>query len=102
MTFDILIEYVAITFEMANSSGCTWKSSNFSVDKGGQGLRMLLFHHYAFSARHLALWALPPERAPPWYEMKRLSPSVELPVYQIVPSVSIPSAGYFEENMSYI
>ena len=37
------------------------------IAKGGLGLPNMQFYYYAFSLRHLAHWALPPERAPPWY-----------------------------------
>ena len=40
------------------------------TDKGGLGLPRLLFYYYAYSLRHLIQWALPPERAPPWYAME--------------------------------
>lgn len=41
------------------------------VVKGGLGLPNLLFYYYAFSLRHLSHWALPPERAPPWYTIEQ-------------------------------
>ncbi len=40
------------------------------VEKGGLGLPKLLFYYYAFGLRHLAHWALPPERAPPWHNIE--------------------------------
>ena len=43
------------------------------VERGGLGLPKLLFYHYAFSTRHLAHWVLPPERAPPWYQIEQLA-----------------------------
>ncbi|KAJ0061406.1 hypothetical protein NL108_018634 [Boleophthalmus pectinirostris] len=46
------------------------------VKKGGLGLPKLILYHYAFCLRHIAQWALPPERAPPWMgiESKLFSP----------------------------
>ena len=35
------------------------------VNSGGLGLQNLVYYYYAFNLRHLAHWALPPERAPP-------------------------------------
>ena len=40
------------------------------VDQGGLGVPNLLFYHYAFSLRHMMHWALPPERAPPWFNLE--------------------------------
>lgn len=40
------------------------------MDQGGLGVPNLLFYHYAFSLRHLVHWALPPERAPPWFGLE--------------------------------
>lgn len=40
------------------------------VDQGGLGIPNLLLYHYAFSMRHLAHWTLPPERAPPWFQIE--------------------------------
>ena len=41
------------------------------VDKRGLGLPKLVFYHYAYGLRHLAQWALPPERAPPWQPIEQ-------------------------------
>ena len=41
------------------------------VNSCGLGFPNLLYYYYAFSLRHLAHWALPPERVPPWYNMEQ-------------------------------
>lgn len=41
------------------------------VAKGGLGLPNLLFCYYTFNLRQLVHWALPPERAPPWYTIEQ-------------------------------
>ena len=41
------------------------------VNRGGLGLPNLVYYYYAFNLRQLAQWALPPERAPPWYSIER-------------------------------
>lgn len=43
------------------------------TDAGGLGIPNLLLYHYAFCLHHIAQWTLPPERAPPWYELEALS-----------------------------
>lgn len=40
------------------------------IKNGGLGLPKLILYHYAFCLRHIAQWALPPERAPPWIGME--------------------------------
>lgn len=55
------------------------------VDKGGLGLPRLLFYHYAYNFRQLVQWALPPERAPPWYVL-------EQSVYPLIPPLLYISA----------
>ena len=40
------------------------------INKGGVGLPKLALYHYAFCLRHIAQWTLPPERAPPWFEIE--------------------------------
>ena len=41
------------------------------VNSCGLGFPNLLYYYYAFSLRHLAHLALPPERVPPWYNMEQ-------------------------------
>lgn len=40
------------------------------VIKGGLGMPNLLVNYYAFNLKHLTHWALPPERAPPWFAIE--------------------------------
>lgn len=49
------------------------------VNSGGLGLPNLVYYYHAFNLRHLAHWALPPERAPPWYSIEQ-SVSAPLPL----------------------
>lgn len=49
------------------------------VNSGGLGLPNLVYYYYAFNLRHLAHWALPPERAPPGYSIEQ-SVSAPLPL----------------------
>lgn len=55
-----------------------WKLQQ-PVKKDGLGFPKLLFYYYAFGLRHLAHWALPPERAPPWHSIEQ-SVSEPLPL----------------------
>ena len=41
------------------------------VNSCGLGFPNVLYYRYAFSLRHLAHWALPPESAPPWYNIEQ-------------------------------
>lgn len=40
------------------------------IDSGDLGVPNLSLFHYAFSLRHMIHWALPPERAPPWFDLE--------------------------------
>ena len=47
------------------------KRLQWPIDQGGMGIPNILLYHYAFSLRHLAHWSLPPERAPPWFQIEK-------------------------------
>ncbi|KAA8594375.1 hypothetical protein FQN60_005209, partial [Etheostoma spectabile] len=53
------------------------------------GLPKLALYHYAFCLRHIAQLTLPPERAPPWFEIERRLFSPLTPINAL--SSNIPS-----------
>ena len=59
------------------------------INKGGMGLPKLALYHYAFCLRHIAQWTLPPERAPPWFEIEQRLLSPLAPINAL--SSTIPS-----------
>lgn len=54
----------------------------------------MLLYHYAFGLRHLLHWALPPERAHPWY-------TLELPLCDPLPPIQYISTNLSPEAQSH-
>lgn len=70
------------------------------VDKGGLVLPRLRLYHYAYNFRQMVQWALPPERAPPWFAMEQsVYPSLLLSAYI---SANLPSASRSHPIISHL